>query len=379
MADQTTSPSAKRLEGLSGWRTRSRRNRNPQAEHDGWLLRKDGAKFWSSLLLSAVWDEQGRLRGFSNVAKDLTERRKTEQALRESEEYFRLLVESVRDYGVFMVATEGTVQSWNPGAQRLKGFRAHEVVGQPVACFFPPEEREKQTTQRLIDGALLNGTATYEGCMLRKGGERFWAMVTLSAVEDEEGQIRGLSNVARDLTERKMTEDALRESEERLRLLVDSVQDYGMFMLSPEGRLAGWSPGSERLTGHTADDVVGENLACLFSAKEVERGSPARLIARAAAEGRVEHEGWLVRKSGAAFWASAILSAIKGPDGQLRGVSVVMRDLTERNARRAGAVVVVRSRHHARRLPRLRHRPRARRSSRDADGRELLHRGAPPE
>ncbi len=304
--------------------------REGKADHEGWLLRKGGERFWGLLTVSAVEDEGGHLRGFSMLARDVTARRQTEQELRRSEEYFRLLVGSVQDYGVFMLSLDGAIESWNQGAQRLKGYRAHEVVGSTISRFFPPEEIAKGTSERLFQDALLKGSATYEGWLVRKDGNQFWALVTLSAVEDENGRLRGVTNVARDLTERKRVEDAQRESEERLRLLLDSVQDHGVFMVSPDGQVASWSPGAEKLQGYREEEVMGASLSRFFPPEEVENGTPERLIQEAVAEGRAEYEGWLVRRGGGTFWASMSLGAVRDRHGQLRGFSNVTRDLTER-------------------------------------------------
>jgi PAS domain S-box-containing protein len=296
--------------------------------YEGWLLRKGGTKFWGRLTVNAVEDESGRLRGFSMLARDVSERNRTEQALRESEEYFRLLVGSIQDYGMFMVTPEGIVQSWNQGAQRLKRYRAHEVVGTSIERFFPSEDQNRSA--RLIEDAIVNGTATYEGWLVRKGGERFWALVTLSAVEDESGRLRGLSNVARDLTERKRTEDALRDSEERLRLLVNSVQDHAVFMVAASGEVISWNAGAERLHGFTVHEATGAFVARLLGVSEADAGMPEHLMRRAREVGRAEFEGWLARKGGATFWASVIFNAVRDSEGNLHGYSVVARDLTER-------------------------------------------------
>ncbi|QRK06168.1 PAS domain S-box protein [Archangium violaceum] len=305
-------------------------SREGKADYEGWLVRKGGERFWGLLTVSAVEDEGGHLRGFSVLARDVTSRRQTEEELRRSEEYFRLLVGSVQDYGVFMLSLDGAIESWNQGAQRLKGYRAHEVVGSGISRFFPPEELEKGTPERLFQDALLKGIATYEGWLVRKDGDRFWAIVTLSAVEDENGRLRGVTNVAKDLTERKRVEDALRESEEQLRLLIDSVQGYGVFMVSPDGQVASWSPGAERVQGYRVEEVMGAPLSRFFRPEEVANGTPERLIQGALAEGRAEYEGWLVRKGGTTFWASVVLGAVMDRHGNLRGFSNITRDLTER-------------------------------------------------
>lgn len=296
--------------------------------YEGWLVRKGGTKFWGRLTVSAVEDESGHLRGFSMLARDVSERKRTEQALRDSEEYFRLLVGSIQDYGMFMVTPDGIVQSWNQGAQRLKRYRAHEVVGTSIARFFPSEDQNRAA--RLIEDAIVNGSATYEGWLVRRGGERFWALVTLSAVEDESGRLRGLSNVARDLTERKRTEDALRDSEERLRLLVNSVQDYAVFMVAATGEVISWNAGAERLHGFTAQEAIGAPVTRLLGVSNSNSGMPEQLMQHAREVGRTEFEGWLMRRGGATFWASVIFNAVRDSEGNLHGYSVVARDLTLR-------------------------------------------------
>jgi len=263
-------------------------------------------------------------------ADDGAPRKQTHQTVHSNERQLELLIESVQDYAVFMVSTGGTVEGWNRGAQRVKGYRAHEILGANIARFFPPEAEAEGMTVRLLEQASLRGSATYEGWLVRKGGSRFWGIVTLAAVEDEEGRLVGFSNVARDLTERRRTEEVLRDREERLRLLLESVQDHGMFMISTEGHVEGWNPGAERLKGYQAQEIIGAPFTRFFLPEDVARGTPDRLRERAATEGRADYEGWLVRKGGARFWASIVLSAVRDEEGNLRGFSNVSSDLTNR-------------------------------------------------
>lgn len=307
-------------------------------EYEGWLVKKGDTRFWAILTLSAVVDEHGRLLGFTNIAKDMSLRRQAEQALRRSEAHFRLLVESIQNYAVFTLSQKGRVETWNRGAQRLKGFRAHEVIGSPMSRFFLLDEDRAGTPERLIRDAELKGSATYEGLLVRKDGTPFWAHVTLCAVEDEQGRLRGFSYVARDRTEHKRNEDTLREREERLRLLIDSLQDHGVFLLTPTGHVATWSPGAERIKGYKAEDIIGAPLSRFFPPEEIENGTAERLIEGAKVEGRAEYEGWIVRASGARLWVSISLSAVRDAEGRLRGFSDIVKDLTQRmRAERAQA------------------------------------------
>jgi PAS domain S-box-containing protein len=300
------------------------------SQYEGWLVRKSGAMFWGRLCFGAAEDENEHLRGFATVARDLSDQKRKEDTLRANEEHFRLLVDSVQDYAIFMLSVDGRVTSWNRGAQRLNGYRSHEIVGSHAARFFPPDEVGKGAPARLIERAAVDGHASYEGWLVRRNGETFWGMIHLDAIEDENGQLRGFSNVARDLTAQKRTEAALRESEERLRLLVDSVQDYAVFMVSTDATIASWSKAAERLKGHRSSEAIGQPLSHFFPNEELATGKFERLLECARTQGRGEYEGWLVRKDGSRFWGNIVLSAVRDQDGQLRGFANVCRDLTER-------------------------------------------------
>ncbi|MDP2345267.1 MAG: PAS domain S-box protein [Deltaproteobacteria bacterium] len=312
-----------------------------RAEYDGWLVRKNGERFWGNVILCAITHADGGLYAFAHIARDLTRHKKQEAELVESEEHFRLLVRSVSDYAVFVLSPGGIVESWNQGSQRLNGYRAAEAIGSHLSRFFPPEAREKRTPERLIDDAVAAGTATWEGWLERKGGKHFWGMVTLGAIEDEHGRLRGLSHVARDLTERKATEDALHASEERLRLLIDSLTDSGIFMLSCEGNVMSWSPGAEQIKGYKTSEVIGLPLASFFPEDELKRDTPKLLLQRVLGDGRTEYEGWMVRKDGSQFWANVTFDAITDARGEVVGITNVVRDLSARKrAERAQSILV---------------------------------------
>ncbi|MDB4936816.1 MAG: Sensory box histidine kinase [Labilithrix sp.] len=301
------------------------------ADYEGWLVRKSGEMFWGRIFFSAAEDaESDQLRGFGTVARDLTERKNTEDTLRANEEHFRLLVDSVQDFAIFMLTIDGHVASWNRGAQRLNGYRAHEILGSPAARFFPPDEVAIGTPEKLVERATSDGHATYEGWLIRRSGQRFWGMIDLDAIEDTEGRLRGFSNVARDLTAQRRVEAALRDSEERLRLLIDSVQDYAVFMVSPQRTITSWNAGAERLKGYRSDEIIGAPVSRCFPPEEVALGALDRLFDRATSEGRSEYEGWVLRKNGTRFWGNVMFSAVRDADGRLRGFSDITRDLTER-------------------------------------------------
>ena len=162
----------------------------------------------------------------------------------------------------------------------------------------------------------------------RKDGTEFPVDIMLSPVESSGEQ--SILTVIRDITDRKQAETALRRSEERFRLLVEGASDYAIFMLDPEGRVATWNSGAERIKGYRAEEILGQHFSKFYPQESVERGKPQHELEVASAEGRYEDEGWRIRKDGSRFWANVIITALRGKDGQLKGFSKVTRDFTDR-------------------------------------------------
>jgi len=244
----------------------------------------------------------------------------------------RLLVDSVRDYAIFALDPEGHVLSWNAGAQRLKGYAPHEIVGRHFSSFYPRVDIEAGKPEWELETAIREGSVEDEGWRIRKDGTRFWANVVITALRDEAGTLVGFAKVTRDLTERRRAEELLRRSEERFRLLVQSVRDYAIFMLDTDGRIVSWNAGAERIKGYTPEEAIGQHFSIFYPAAEVEAGKPAWELETAAREGKFEEEGWRVRKDGTLFWASVLVAPLHGDDGNLAGFAKVTRDLTERLA-----------------------------------------------
>ena len=245
------------------------------------------------------------------------------------DETFRLLVSSVRDYAIFMLDPAGKVASWNPGAERIKGYRSEEIIGRHFSAFYPREDIEAGKCEMELRVAAETGRFEDEGWRLRKDGSRFWALVVITAMRDDAGTLIGFGKVTRDLSERKRAEDARVAAEERFRLLVESVQDYALFILDPDGNVASWNEGARRTKGYTSDEIIGRHFSVFYPTADVEAGKCARALKVAEREGHYEDEGWRVRKDGSRFWANVVISAVRDHAGTLVGYSKITRDLTD--------------------------------------------------
>ena len=243
---------------------------------------------------------------------------------------FRLLVDSVEDYAIYMLDGAGRVSSWNAGAQRLKGYRPDEVIGRPFATFFPPEAVAAGQPARLLAMAAREGRVEDEGWRVRKDGSRFWAEAVLTALRDPNGAVIGFAKVTRDMTAHRQAQQELRASEERFRLLVDAVQEYAIYMLDPDGRVISWTTAAERIFGYRAQDVLGRAFSQFYPPDDSAQGKPAWELQQALTHGRHEDEGWRIRKDGSRFWANVVIAPMVDPQGTLLGFAKVTRDLTRR-------------------------------------------------
>jgi PAS domain S-box-containing protein len=248
-----------------------------------------------------------------------------------SDEQFRLLVEGVQDYAIFMLDPTGHVATWNEGAARIKGYAASEIIGQHFSRFYPPAAvAQRWPDQELQMASGPMGRFEDEGWRVRKDGTRFWANVVITAVRDRDGTLIGFSKITRDLTERRRQEDTVRRSEERLRLMIEAVQDYAILILDPQGRVASWNTGAERINGYKAEEIIGQHFSRFYPAHVVAEGFPEFELRTALKEGRFEDEGWRVRKDGRQFWASVVITPVRDKEGTLLGYTKITRDLSER-------------------------------------------------
>ena len=252
--------------------------------------------------------------------------------------YYRLLVETIRDYAIFMLDATGHIISWNPGAEHLKGYTRSEILGRHFSVFYPPADIVAGKPAHELDVATRDGRVEDEGWRVRKDGTTFWANVIITALRDNSGALVGFAKVTRDLTDRRRAEQTVRESEERFRLIVQSVKDYAIFMLDPDGRVMSWNEGAQRLKLYRPDEIIGRHFSTFYPGADVASGKPAWELEIAKRVGRFEEEGWRVRKDGTTFWANVLIAAIHGADGALLGFAKVTRDLTERQAAQERAI-----------------------------------------
>jgi PAS domain S-box-containing protein len=245
---------------------------------------------------------------------------------------FQYLISGINDYAIYMIDPNGYITSWNAGARRFKGYTEQEIIGEHFSRFYTPEDQATGLPARALGIALGEGKYEAEGWRVRKDGTRFWAHVVIDPIYNEDGRLLGFAKVTRDVTERKHAEDALRESEQRFRLLVQGVTDYAIFMLSPEGIVTNWNVGAQRIKGYSEAEIVGSHFSRFYTEEDKVAGVPKVALETATTTGRFEREGWRLRKDGTRFWAHVVLDAIRDERGKLLGFAKITRDLTEKKA-----------------------------------------------
>jgi PAS domain S-box-containing protein len=181
-------------------------------ESEGWRVRKDGSRFWAQVVVDPIYADDGALIGFAKITRDITERCAAERALYESEQMFRMLVQGVRDYAIYMLDTDGRVSNWNAGAQQIKGYAAEEIVGQHFSRFYTEEDRAAGQPERALATAVREGKYEIEAWRVRKDGSRFWANVLIDPIYDETGRLSGFAKITRDITDKKRAQEELEEA-----------------------------------------------------------------------------------------------------------------------------------------------------------------------
>ena len=232
---------------------------------------------------------------------------------------------------IFVTDTQGVIRGANPRASELFGYTQAALIGQPIESLVPARFRSRHPSHR--ENYNAHPRARQMGAAmnlfgLRKDGSEFPVDIMLKPLETPSGPI--VLSFVRDVTEQHAAQEAARRSDQQLRSLVEGVSDYAIYLLDREGYITTWNPGAERIKHYTADEIMGKHFSRFFTQEDVERGRPAELLRLAAERGRIEEEGWRVRKDGSRFWADVILTAIRDTTGELTGFAKVTRDFTDR-------------------------------------------------
>lgn len=249
--------------------------------------------------------------------------------LHNSERNFRLLVEGITDYSIFMLDPTGIVTSWNSGAERIKGYTAHEIIGSHFSAFYTPEDRAAGLPQQALRQALTEGHFLSEGWRVRRDGSRFLASVVIDPIF-ENGVLVGFAKITRDITERNAALSKVEASEKLFQTLVHGVTDYALYMLSSTGVVENWNIGGQRIKGYLPHEIIGQHFSRFYTPEDRANDKPARALQIAVDTGHYEEDGWRVRKDGSYFWASVVIDPIFANDGSLIGFAKITRDITER-------------------------------------------------
>jgi PAS domain S-box-containing protein len=267
-----------------------------------------------------------------------------DEALRRSEEKFRTIVDEIQDYAVILLDKNGIVQSWNIGAEKIKGYRPAEIIGKSFTVFYRKEDIDTKLPESLLSEAVNNGRALHEGWRLRKDGSLFWGSITITALHNQYNEVDGFLKITKDLTDRKTAEDKtqelinelsarneqLRSSEERYQHMIDEVEDYAIILLDEEGKILHWNKGAQKIKGYTASEAIGKSFTIFYTTEDKESGLPYQLLEYARQNGRVSHEGWRLKKDQTRFWGTIVITALHNPEGKVIGFTKVTRDLTRR-------------------------------------------------
>jgi PAS domain S-box-containing protein len=243
---------------------------------------------------------------------------------------YRLLVDAISDFAIYMLDPDGMVTSWNSGAERFKGYAPSEIIGQHFSRFYTPEDQERGIPAKALETAQREGKFEAEGWRVRKDGTRFWAYVVIDPIRQPKGEIIGYAKITRDLTERRAAEEELRRGQEQFRLLVQGVTDYAICMLDTKGLVSSWNLGAQRIKGYAPGEIIGQHFSRFYTDEDRAAGAPQEALETARRDGRFEKEGQRVRKDGTRFWAHVIIDAITNDAGEPIGFAKITRDITER-------------------------------------------------
>lgn len=305
----------------------------------GWRMGAEGARIWAEVDYAAIRDPSGQLTGFTSVLHDMTAHKRADEFLRqanralvESEERFRLLVEPVKEYAIYMLDPEGRVVTWNEGAERSKGYKEEEVLGRNYSMFFLPEDVKAGLPAQELAAASREGRYETEAWRMRKDGTRFWALLTLTAVRGQDGALRGFAKVTRDMTSHKDAVEAMRVLNTQLehyRVMVESIDEYAIYTLDAEGLITSWGKGAQKVSGIGPESALGRHYSMFNSSEDIVAGVARDELAEAARTGHLLTDRWRVLWDGSKVWSSGALTAIRDDEGNLTGFIRVARNMTQ--------------------------------------------------
>lgn len=291
------------------------------------VVRGDGEVRVLDAVGEALRDGGGRVVALRGICYDITEHKRAEHELRRAEQRFRLFVESVRDYAIVMLDAEGRVTTWNPGAERVKGFPGTAILGRHYRQFYTEEDQALGRPEANLRIAARFGWVQEEGWRVREDGARYWADVTIASVRDEGGTLLGYAKVTRDLTERRRAEGALREREQLLEAMFDRTAS-GIALLDTTGRFVRVNRRFETLLGYAASELADVALDALMLAPERDHARTLALDLLAGRRETAQTEARYRRRDGEVVWLLTTMAVIPAPDGSPRNVITIVEDIS---------------------------------------------------
>ncbi|ADP10430.1 sensory box protein [Erwinia sp. Ejp617] len=294
---------------------------------EGWRYRKDGSAFWAHVVIDAIYGDDGKLLGYAKMTRDCSEQQRLQRE-QQRDQTFRLLVESVNDYAIYMIDLKGLVVNWNAGACRAKGYTGNEIIGKHFSCFYGEQDRRLNLPEKNLQQATLTGRFEDSGWRYRKDGSAFWAHVVIDAIYGDDGKLLGYAKMTRDCSEQQRLQRE-QQRDQTFRLLVESVNDYAIYMIDLKGLVVNWNAGACRAKGYTGNEIIGKHFSYFYGEQDRRLNLPEKNLQQATLTGRFEDSGWRYRKDGSAFWAHVVIDAIRDDGGELIGFAKITRDCTE--------------------------------------------------
>lgn len=268
--------------------------------------------------------------GISRLERALADAQKAKDALISERAQFELFTDSITDHALIVLDINGCVMRWNHGAERVMGWCARDIVGQPCIVFYTPEELAQDVVRRDLETASQKGNVAQDRWYLRRNGSRFWGSGSISAVRNQAGELVGFTKVIRDTTSQREAGRLLRESEERLRLFIENVTDYALIQVDGDACICNWNLGAARTFGYTEEEIAHEPMRTLYLPEDAANGDAEKDLELARENGGFEDARWLIRKDGSRLFCRWVTTPMWDEAGKIRGYAKVLRDETQR-------------------------------------------------